>query len=132
MRPAKLVVTTLLILILMVGVGGCAKERGCTDPAAVNYNPNAQVDNNTCRYSGSVIFWTASNSLGTITVNISNLQSTITSYLTGGVPTCGFTGCATFDLTPGTYAYTATSQSGANWNGDVTITINGCQPIQLQ
>ena len=83
--------------------------------------------------TGSVIFWTTSNSFGNITVNINNGSGAITSYITGGTPTCGFSGCATFDLVPGVYAYTASaSQGGATWNGNVTITADGCQPVQFQ
>ena len=81
--------------------------------------------------TGSVVFWTASNTFGTITVNINNGSGTISSYVTGGVPSCGFTGCATFDLQPGVYAYTATSQSGASWNGSVNVSGDACQPVQL-
>jgi hypothetical protein len=82
--------------------------------------------------TGAVVFYTTSNSFGNITVNINSGSGTITSYITSGIPTCGYSGCATFDLAPGVYAYTASSTSGANWNSSVTITADGCQAIQLQ
>lgn len=45
---------TLLKLGLLAGVASLAltscKKEGCTDPAAVNYNPDAKKDNGTCQY----------------------------------------------------------------------------------
>jgi hypothetical protein len=79
--------------------------------------------------TGSAIFWTASNTYGNILVTFNGGQGNITSFVTGGTPACGFTGCATFDVPPGTYAYTATAQNGANWSGNVTISADVCSAI---
>lgn len=46
--------TTTLIAILIVitlGFSACSKKQdGCTDPAATNYNVDAEIDNGTCQY----------------------------------------------------------------------------------
>ena len=214
MMRSKLFFRFLLAAFVLFVMSGCSRPRGCTDPAATNYNVNAQVDNGTCQYAatfyfdqngpnatvsinnqtgyitanyqngapacglgitgcacfslpvgtypytatstsaswsgtmvvdgstgcqevllpqvtGSVVFFTTSNSFGTITVNINGGHGTISSYITSGTPTCGYSGCATFDLAPGIYNYTASSQNGSNWSGSVTISADGCQPVSL-
>ena len=76
------------------------------------------------------MFWIASDlGCGNITVVCNGITRTIsTIYATS--PPCGTSGTATFDLSPGTYAYTA-SCSGKNWSGNITITAGGCQKVQL-
>jgi len=44
-------------LILALFLSGCGKTEGCTDPASTNFDPTAHVDNGTCNYEGSVMFW---------------------------------------------------------------------------
>jgi hypothetical protein len=129
MKSITAIAKIVLISLTLFAIGSCERIHGCTDAYAYNYNPDAQVDNGSCQYG--VIFWTATSSFGNITVNIHNVSSDITSYITGGVPSCGFTGCATFELKPGVYPYSASSTSGASWTGTVNITGYGCQPIQL-
>ncbi len=45
---------TLPVLLLAASVGlfstSCNKKEGCTDPAALNYNPDAEKDNGSCEY----------------------------------------------------------------------------------
>jgi hypothetical protein len=79
--------------------------------------------------TGAVVFWTHTASYGIITVNINGGSEKITSSVTGGTPACGFAGCANFNLVPGTYAYSASATNGATWNGNVTITLNGCNNV---
>jgi major membrane immunogen (membrane-anchored lipoprotein) len=80
--------------------------------------------------TGQGMFWIASDlGCGNITVVCNGITRTIsTIYATS--PPCGTSGTATFDLSPGTYAYTA-SCSGKNWSGTITITAGGCQKVQL-
>jgi hypothetical protein len=40
-----------LLLIALLIVGCDKEEEGCTDSNAINFNPNATVDDNTCEYS---------------------------------------------------------------------------------
>jgi hypothetical protein len=42
-------ILSVLLLGLLFALGGC-KEEGCTDPAALNYNPEAQVSSDDCSY----------------------------------------------------------------------------------
>ena len=42
----------LLMLISIITFIGCKKQiQGCTDPMAINYNPNATEDDSTCKYT---------------------------------------------------------------------------------
>ena len=81
--------------------------------------------------TGQGLFWAASDfGCGNITVTILGSSKLITSPYTTTIPSCGASGCATFDLSPGTYSYVA-SCSGLNWNGSITITAGTCSKIQL-
>ncbi len=106
--------------------------------ASASWSGTVLVDGSGCQDialaqpTGTVTFWTQLSNVGTITVHINGGSGVITSYITGGVPTCGFTGCATFDLDPGLYNYTASSQTGLQWSGTVSIAADVCQPIEFQ
>lgn len=39
-------------LLLGLVMSGCEKKQGCTDPTAVNYNSDAEVDNGSCIFPG--------------------------------------------------------------------------------
>jgi major membrane immunogen (membrane-anchored lipoprotein) len=81
--------------------------------------------------TGQVTFWTASDlGCGTITVVCNGISKIISGYFPSGAPACGASGAATFDLNPGTYAFTA-SCSGKNWSGTITITAGACTMAQL-
>ena len=49
---------TLILSIFIILFYSCSDSpiQGCTDPYAVNYNPNAEYDNNTCRFEVDVVF----------------------------------------------------------------------------
>ena len=66
----KTILSICVLAILMVAASGCRKDiYGCTDPAAANYNRNANVDNGSCRYYSNIMFWTNVDE-GTVTVTI--------------------------------------------------------------
>ena len=134
----KISFTNLLIVVMVVsmaGLMGCKKDvSGCTDPAGINYNPDANVENGTCQYIGEVTFWqSGSPSYGITTVYVNGVSSSITSDYSSGTPDCGTSGCANFTLEPGTYNYTAEESGllGATWSGTVTVTSNGCLTVKL-
>jgi hypothetical protein len=99
------------------------------DPSSSNFNPNATVDNGTCQYTGSAVFWYNSNGT-TATVNVGGLTGYITQYYSGYNPTCGSGGCANFTLPVGTYSFYAQS-TFSTWSGNITITKNGCTKMLL-
>lgn len=80
--------------------------------------------------TGQGMFWIASDlGCGNINVTVNGITRTISTFY-ASAPSCGASGCATFDLSPGTYAYSA-SCSGKTWNSNITITAGGCNRIQL-
>ena len=80
--------------------------------------------------TGQGMFWTATNhGCGPINVVCNGITRTISSYY-ASMPACGASGCANFNLSPGTYSYSA-SCSGYTWNGNITITAGGCSRIQF-
>lgn len=79
--------------------------------------------------AGQVVFWT-SEDFGDITVKCNGREHTTTHYYYNGVPDCGDLGCATFNLMPGTYEFSA-SNSYDNWEGEVTVIENLCSKMRL-
>jgi hypothetical protein len=80
---------------------------------------------------GQAMFWLSSDpACGTITVYCNGTSGNITNYYSSGIPNCGANGCATFDLNPGTYHYTAEC-SGHSWDGYVTVYANDCSTMKL-
>jgi len=82
--------------------------------------------------TGSVVFYNTTN-YGVVTVSINGASGQITSYITSGTPTCGFSGCATFDLPPNvSYNYTASNGNGVTWSGSIIPTADQCSQVLLQ
>lgn len=61
--------TTLLVAVLASGLffTGCKKKEGCTDPASLNYDPEAEKDNGSCQYSNENVITDNGNGVGTTT-----------------------------------------------------------------
>ncbi len=81
---------------------------------------------------GSITFWCIQDlNCGNIYVNLISYGSgTISSYYSAQ-PNCGSSGCANFsNLAFGAYSYSATSDNGCTWSGNVMIDAS-CQMIQL-
>jgi hypothetical protein len=131
MKKVKMLMLIIAVACL-ASLNSCKKDvKGCMDKTSTNYNPNATVDDGSCKYEGKVTFWY--NSSGTnATVNIDGQVGTVNgSYYYTSTPACGAAYCANFTLPIGTYSYTASS-SFSNWNGSITITKNGCATVLLQ
>lgn len=129
----KKLISAVLLLTVIVLMPSCKKE-GCTNASSCNYDPDAQKDDGSCINKGTVTFWQVNNSgYGYTDVTINGSTGVITSEY-AGTPTCNASGCASFTLCPGTYAYTATEQfpGTTTWSGTVTITDEGCATMWLQ
>lgn len=83
--------------------------------------------------TGQVTFYTSSDlGCGSIYVTVSGYTTkSISNYYSGGITSCGASGCATYTLYPGTYYYSAYC-SGYTWSStSFTITSNGCLKYEL-
>ena len=101
---------------------------------AVTIEDNGCAEVNLQQTTGSITFWTANSVYGNITVTIGGGNgSSIINTAFMAQPLCGAQGCATFNLPPGTYSYTASAANGgATWGpAAFTVTADGCQTIQF-
>jgi PKD repeat protein len=83
--------------------------------------------------TGQVVFWTDKSSGWSsidVTVNGTAVGS-ITGYATSA-PACGTSKAVTVTGNPGTYSFSAKSNTGATWNGTITITANQCGTKKLE
>ena len=146
MRKAGLLLSMVSLLMLVL-VSGCKKE-GCTDPDSKNYDPEAKVDDHSCQYEGSVVFWynkTTSDSLmsydaQSLTIYVDN--QVIGSYATNvyftSQPDCSTQSVVTTtkDLGPAkskSYSYKVVDDDGYTWwQGNINIDANTCLALELQ
>lgn len=114
----------------------------CTGSTCYYTSSNAtyssqSICNSYCNSSsgvGEISFYTMSDlGCGTITVNVSGYASkSVSSFYSSGITNCNNTGCANYNLPPGSYSYTA-SCNGYSWGPlSFTITDGGCLKYRLQ
>lgn len=81
--------------------------------------------------NGKLLFWVNQDlGCGFIDVTINGDTKQISSFYASSTPDCDASGCATFDLAPGTYTVTASCTS-YNWNFTKTVSSNTCTKTQL-
>jgi hypothetical protein len=98
--------------------------------------PPPSSNNSYGNQTGQISFYTKNSSdiinCGNITITVDGSTRYITDYYFSDISNCGMSGCATFNLTPGTYYYSATNNCGDSWNTTpFTITSGGCIKREL-
>ena len=123
-NPNKMKNLILIISFLFATfLSSCEKEiTGCTNSSAINYNPNADVDNYSCQYQGSIVFWynqtTAqifnSNNINSLIYYVDNqiIGSSSTSVYFTAIPDCGYSGAITY-----------TSNMGSNMSESILVKV---------
>jgi hypothetical protein len=103
----------------------------CQEVADGNFSSLAACQQN-CSSGGSgniqVTFWVETPVDLPITVYVNGQSLSITSYYPSGA-TCGYPGCATFSLPPGTYSWNASASSGT-WSNSSTWS-SSCHTMKL-
>lgn len=92
-----------------------------------------RLDFPTSANAGQVAFWTSQSSgWSSIEVTVSGVAAgAINGIYFSSTPSCSASGTVTVSRSPGTYPYTAKSNTGVTWNGTVTISANRCTTVRL-
>ena len=126
----------------------CKKEEGCTDSDAVNYNSDAEINDESCTYQGKMVLWFDEETAD----SLDNSGVTLITYyiddeIEGGSnisdfqmsePECAddvsFTYKASFGAAKsGMVTYRVNNQYGEEiWTDNVTLEANSCKAIELE
>ena len=129
-KSIRFFVIAALAIASVTSISSCRKDViGCTYSNAVNYNPQANLEDGSCQYTGKATFW-YDGPRADATVTISGQNAYITQYYPVAMPACGSGGCANFILSSGTYSYHAESSTSI-WDGSMTVNANECSLILL-
>lgn len=133
------------LLITILTIQGC-KVEGCTDADAVNYSLDADTDDGSCEYSGSVVFWYGEEvavekqqwaTAYTFWVDGQIVGSQAVSVYWNGAPDCGQDASITVERDLGNVTsiaaeYEVIDDSGfVVWEGIVNFRANTCEAIEL-
>lgn len=140
----KIILLCALASFILIG----CKKKGCTDPFALNYNTEAEKDDETCTYDGHLVFWfTSVTATNFVNASIPNLDFYLNGEKVGNVsmtqfssgqPTCGgsegFT--ATYDLGKETlinvpFSIMEGGTSNAIQSGNISIKSTPCTWIEV-
>lgn len=124
------------------------KIEGCTDPDSVNYDADADTDDGSCEYEGSVVFWyTEAASTGLIENDAQSLTIYVADELIGSYassvfftesPNCEVSSVVSVTKNFGgdkqkTYPYKVIDNNNVTWwEGTVTLEANTCMQFELQ
>jgi hypothetical protein len=138
-----------LTLLLFLIVLSCTKDKisGCTDPDSINYNSLAEVEDNSCLYEGSIVFWFGQSISAflqqdqalslTYYVNGSIVGSSATNVYWTSAPNCNQAGSVTYKHTLGknktaTLSFSIKDQTNWEyWSGTVSFEANKCLQYEL-
>ena len=139
------------LIASIVGLGGCKKEDedvlGCTDPDAISFNSNANTNDFSCTYEGSVNFWYNED----VATELEYYDShSLKFYIDGDLigsksadvfftssPGCGAAGSVPTDLDLGVikekeFLLQVIDQDDyIIWEADIDITANVCKTLEL-
>ncbi len=129
-----------LFLIALVALcSACSKQNGCTNENAINYDPSAEVDDGTCQYNGSIVFWNhVDDGLCEVAISVDGVAVGVITQDYPGAPNCGQNGCVTFVGKPKTYTVQASETDDCDgdgdvrtWNFEITLQGNSCLTQKL-
>jgi hypothetical protein len=142
--------STIIVYLFSIAVmfNSCKKQEGCTDKNAANYSVDAEEDDGTCTYKGSVVFWYNQATSSYLTsfppsqslvfyVDGTLVGSTAANVYWNSAPSCGANGSITVEKDLGfsksrAYNYSVVDNNNLElWSGNVTIDANTCLAFQL-
>lgn len=135
------------VLLSALLLTSCAKEQGCTDASASNYNPDAVENDNSCTYEGSLVFWYDSQTADDLYFDgSSSLKYYIDGALIGssaadvywqGAPSCGQSGSISVTKSLGTAKSKSVNYrvlddfNDVIWEGVISIEAGACTKFRL-
>lgn len=135
-------INKVFLIIICCCLQGC-RQRGCTDPEAENFEPQAKADDGTCISYGFVnIFMDSPCNIydsikrepvahfTTITIDGDTI-GVVGEYYYGANPECDKNYQYAAKLYPGTYSYFV-KDSCDSWEGEFDVTSEQCQVIFLK
>jgi hypothetical protein len=138
----------LIALIVCSFTLNACVNKGCTDPESIDYNADADKDDESCNYEGKVVFWYDSSTSGLMT----NYGITSLTYYIGGIDMGTFDHSIYWDSAPDcdeentisvalkipkdeikTYVYSAIDQNGVEqFTGSVSVSLNSCTNQKIE
>ncbi|MBG65722.1 MAG: hypothetical protein CMP73_03575 [Flavobacteriales bacterium] len=109
-----------LFLVLPLLFSSCAKEEGCTDSQATNYNSDAEEDDGTCTYDITGV-WTTTSAMLNGVEQLGGLIDTDLTYIwdNGDLGAEGYKSGVMVNYSIGTAVLTAGDPNVLVWSGDV-------------
>ncbi len=133
-------------LIALFAITGC-KEEGCTDPNATNFNSDADTNDGSCVFEGSVVFWYGANAAqGLLDFGSTSLTYFVDGQVVGSSaadvfwtasPDCGQNASITVTKNLGnatnlSFTYRVQDQDAdVIWEGVANFTANTCVATEL-
>lgn len=133
-------------IVFAITLQSC-KQEGCMDQDSINYDADADKDDGSCEYEGSVVFWYKQATANALT---NDGALALTYYIDGdvagsqaadvywtGSPECGQTASITIKKSLGgvknkTYTYSIKDQTGHEYfTGTINFTANTCLATEL-
>jgi hypothetical protein len=139
--PFRILLTVSMIIIVLITMDAC-QQKGCTDPNATNYDPEADKDDGSCVYNNQpqyakVTLYASGDCFeGNVELYMDGYyQKTFYSPFPADAPLCSDNNsvAVTYDLLLGSYHFTAYSDSNNSWDFYVDLSsADACYLVALK
>ncbi len=129
----KTITYSILIIILTLSFNACKREEGCMDQTASNYDPDAEITDGSCKYTGELMFWTTADSIcgqNFITITLAGQTKNLEYFLNTPPTKCHDMGTATFSLEAGNHLVSFYDGCVTTTN-TVSVIKNRCASVRL-
>ena len=136
-----------MLCLMVIFLSSCQKKKGCTDPDSINYDEEAEVDNESCQYEADLTLWISESTatdlvdadITTLTYHLDGelIGSASTSTYFDNEPNCNTNGAVNAVIDLGyekqkTYTLTVSDEEGNEVESEITIKANQCNVYEFQ